>query len=291
MACHDLPIPDLAFRNLALALLRRRPRPSAARSHGPAVQSARRSACRYGAIPLTLALGSAAWIGAQPAQAAPAPAPATSAVVQEILDGKELYIDQQQARVKQRAAAPQAISTRNSRGQLQFQNGAVGRINRLSRLQLGAACFQLDRGQILVSGPQAGCTRSARMSVRGTNYVLEVDEQGAAELSVLEGTVEVTPLQDGEPDPQASPVTVAAGQRLQLSPEGVVITLLQLAAGDYTSILNGPLFEGFRLPLPAMGALDTYIRANVPGVRIPSVPGGSRLPGGYPLPGFIPRLF
>ncbi|MCU0528848.1 MAG: FecR family protein [Cyanobium sp. Prado107] len=248
-------------------------------------------ACRHGAIPLTLALGSAAWLGAAPLQAAPALATATTAVVQEILDGKELYIDQQQARVKQRAAAPQAISTRNSRGQLQFQSGAVGRINRLSRLQLGAGCFQLDRGQILVSGPQAGCTRSARMSVRGTNYVLEVDEQGAAELSVLEGTVEVTPLQDGEPDSQASPVTVEAGQRLRLSPEGVVLTLLQLAAGDYTSILNGPLFEGFRLPLPAMGALESHIRMNVPGVRIPSIPGAGSLPGGLPLPGFIPRLF
>lgn len=224
--------------------------------------------------------------------AKPATMMSSSAVVQEILDGDELFIDKQQARVKQRAAAPQAISTRNSRGQLLFQSGAVGRINRLSRLQLGASCFQLERGQILVSGPQAGCTRSARMSVRGTNYVLEVDEQGAAELSVLEGQVDVTPLQDGEPDPQASVVTVEAGQRVRLSPEGVVITLLQLASGDYTSILNGPLFEGFRLPLPAMGALDTYIRGYVPGVRIPNLPGGSPLPSGPSLlPGFMPRLF
>lgn len=212
-------------------------------------------------------------------------APASTAVVQEILDGNELYIDQRQARVRQRAATPEVISTRNSRGQLQFDSGAVGRINRLSRLQLGVNCFQLDRGQILVSGPQAGCTRSARMSVRGTNYVLEVDEQGEAELSVLEGEVEVVPLRDGEPDPAADAVRVTAGQRLRLSPEGVVLTLLQLAAGDYTRILNGPLFEGFQLPLPAMGALNQYIRGNVPGVRLPGAV-APRLPGVS-----LPRLF
>jgi hypothetical protein len=246
---------------------------------------------RLAAIPIGWALVAALPFAAAPGQAAPAGSPATSAVVQQILDGNELFIDQQQARVKQRAAAPQAISTRNSRGQLLFPTGAVGRINRMSRLQLGVSCFQLDRGQVLVSGPQAGCTRSARLSVRGTNYVLEVDEQGGAELSVLEGEVEVIPLQEGEPAPAASPITVAAGQRLRLSPEGVVLTLLQLAAGDYTSILNGPLFEGFRVPLPGMGALDSYIRANVPGVRIPSLPTGGGLPGGNPLPGFIPRLF
>lgn len=218
-------------------------------------------------------------------------APASSAVVQEILDGNELFIDQRQARVRQRAATPEVVSTGNSRGQLQFATGAVGRINRLSRLQLGVNCFQLDRGQILVSGPQAGCTRSARMSVRGTNYVLSVDEQGAAELSVLEGQVEVMALQDGEPAPEAVPITVEAGQRLRLSPEGVVLTLLQLAAGDYRRILNGPLFEGFRLPLPAMAALDSYIRTSVPGVSIPGLPvtvpsPSQRLPGG-----FMPRLF
>jgi hypothetical protein len=236
-------------------------------------------------------LGSVAGLGGATVQAQPVPTPASSAVVQEILDGNELYIDQRQARVRQRAAAPEAISTRNSRGQLLFQSGAVGRINRLSRLQLGASCFQLDRGQILVSGPQAGCTRSARMSVRGTNYLLEIDERGAAELSVLEGVVEVTPLLDGEPDPQARVVSVQAGQRLRLSAEGAVITLLQLAAGDYRRILNGPLFEGFRLPLPAMAALDSYLRINVPGVSIPGLPvtvpsPSQRLPGG-----FMPRLF
>ncbi|HYP03655.1 MAG TPA: iron dicitrate transport regulator FecR, partial [Cyanobium sp.] len=87
---------------------------------------------------------------------------AESAVIQEILDGKELYIDQSQARVKQKAMAPQQVSTRNSRGQIGFDTGAVGRLNRFSQLKLGRGCFLIDKGQILVSGRQSGCTRSAR---------------------------------------------------------------------------------------------------------------------------------
>ncbi|MFM7361883.1 MAG: hypothetical protein ACKO25_08690 [Cyanobium sp.] len=97
---------------------------------------------------------------------------ADTAVVQEILDGKELYIDEKPARVRERAAAPDVVRTRNSRGQLTFGSGAAGRLNRFSQLRLGSSCFLMEKGQILVSGRQNGCTRSARLSVRGTNYLL-----------------------------------------------------------------------------------------------------------------------
>jgi hypothetical protein len=209
---------------------------------------------------------------------------AESATVQEILDGRELYIDQQQARVKDRANAPQLVSTRESRGQLSFSGGAAGRLNRFSILRLGRSCFLLDKGQILVSGQQNGCTRSARMSVRGTNYVLEVTDSGETELSVLEGSVQVEDLRNGEPTDKP-PTTVQAGQRLRLSPEGVILGLLQLSAGDYGSILDGPLFSGYSVPLPAFGALESYVRSYVPGVSLPSVPFAPSLPrfGGFGL--------
>lgn len=134
-----------------------------------------------------------------PAGIAPAAGAAESAVIQEILDGDQLYVDSRQAKVKQKATAPQQVSTQNTRGQLGFAGGAVGRINRFSRMRLGQGCFLLDKGQLLVSGKQSGCTRSARLSVRGTNYVLEVDDNGESQLSVLEGEVAVEPLKDGEP--------------------------------------------------------------------------------------------
>ncbi|WP_087069329.1 FecR domain-containing protein [Cyanobium sp. NIES-981] len=228
----------------------------------------------------------------------PTPAAAReAATVQEILDGREFYVDGREARVKQRAAAPQEISTRKSRGQIRFDTGAAGRVNRFSQLRLGSGCFLLRQGQILVSGPQSGCTRSARMSVRGTNYILEVREDGQAELSVLEGAVEVEPLrdgeavQDGEPPQDGAPAPstrVEAGQRVTLSPAGVVLTLLRLNAGDYNAIFGGSLFEGFSTPLPAFGSLESYVRRYVPGVNLPSLPVTPSLP----IPGLsFPRFF
>ncbi|MCP9850044.1 FecR domain-containing protein [Cyanobium sp. Morenito 9A2] len=213
---------------------------------------------------------------------------AESATVQEILDGNELYIDRKPARVKEKASTPQQVSTGDSRGQLAFAGGAAGRLNRFSQLRLGASCFLLDKGQILVSGKQNGCTKSSRMSVRGTNYVIEVSESGDAELSVLEGSVEVAPSRDGEPT-GAAPTVVEAGQKVRLSPLGVVLALLKLSPSDYTNVLNGPLFKGFSTTLPGFGSLESYIRSSVPGVSIPGVPGIPLVPS---LPSFsLPRFF
>lgn len=214
---------------------------------------------------------------------------AESAVVQEILDGKELYIDQQQAKVKQKALAPQQLSTRNSRGQILFNGGAVGRLNRFSQLRLGSSCFLMDRGQVLISGSQNGCTRSARLSVRGTNYLIEVNETGESDISVLEGSVEVQALQDGEPS-GAPPSIVEAGQRLKLSPKGLVLELLSLGEGDYERILRGPLFQGFQLPLPGFGALESHLRSRFPALSLPQ-PTLPTVPSA-PVPSFgLPRLF
>ncbi|MEB3331502.1 MAG: iron dicitrate transport regulator FecR [Synechococcaceae cyanobacterium] len=218
-----------------------------------------------------------------------------TAVVQEILDGKELFIDQQRARPLDRAKAPQQLRTGASRGQIGFESGAAGRLNRFSLLRLGHGCFLLERGQILVSGRQAGCTRSSRMSVRGTNYVLGVNDDGSSELSVLEGRVEVEPLRDGEPSGQAATI-VMAGQRLRLSVKGAVLALLGLSEADYNSVLQGPLFEGFRLPLPAYGSLESYLRSRLPGVSLPSLPSAPiplpSAPSVPSVPSFsLPRFF
>lgn len=228
-------------------------------------------------VPMSLQLRLVLTLPLACASVAPSLAQSTkSAVVQEILDGKELYIDQQQARVNQQARAPQLVSTGGSRGQLAFDSGAVGRLNRQSQLRLGSSCFVLDRGQLLVSGKEGGCTRSARLSVRGTNYLLDVNEAGDTEISVLEGEVEVQSSRDGEVLEGQPVTTLKAGERLRLSPEGVVLALLALSSGDYTRIVTGPLFKGFNLPLPAQDALDSYLRSYLPSVPIP---GAGSLPG------------
>jgi hypothetical protein len=118
--------------------------------------------------------------------------------------------------------------------------------------------------------------------VRGTNYLVDVNEAGESEISVLEGSVEVEPLTDGEPTGQPA-TTVEAGQKLRLSAKGVVMAILGLTVGDYNGILGGPLFQGFRVPLPAYGSLEGYLRSKVPGVNLPSVPvSPPSLPFGLP---------
>ena len=201
----------------------------------------------------------------------PSAAATEKATILEILDGEELYIDQKKAVVRQQAATPQQISTKNSRGQLGFEGGAAGRINRFSALKLGRSCFLLERGQILVSGAQNGCTRSARMSVRGTNYIITLSEGGNTELAVLEGTVEVESM--GKKDQKSTPPqTITAGQKLTLTPEGIVLSLLSISASDYNSLLSGPLFTGFQEALPGMADLERYLRTSLPGVSLPSGP-------------------
>lgn len=132
-----------------------------------------------------------------------------------------------------------------------------------------------------MSGKQSGCTRSARLSVRGTNYLIDVSETGEAEISVLEGSVEVEPLVDGEPTGTPA-TTVEAGNKLRLSASGVVLALLGLSVSDYNTILGGPLFQGFRVPLPAYGSLESYIRSRVPGVNLPVPISPPSLPFGLP---------
>lgn len=189
------------------------------------------------------------------------------ATVQQILDAPETYIDQRQAKVKDVATDPQLVRTRNSKVQLQFNSGAAARLTRNSALRLGQACILLESGQMLVSGRQGACTRSVRLSVRGTNYILEAMENGDAAVTSLQGALDVETLRNGEPS--GAPVQVNSGQRLRLLLGPGLTTVIALTPSDYRSILEGPLFRGFDQRLPDQGALEDYLSANVPGVTLP----------------------
>lgn len=191
------------------------------------------------------------------------------ATVQQILDRPELFIDARQARVKDVADEPQRISTRNSRAQVLFSSGAAGRINRQSVLQLGNRCFLLEQGQVLVSGRQSACTRSLRLSVRGTNFIVEAFDNGDAAVTSLQGDLEVETLRDGEAT-AAAPQLVSSGQRLRLLLALGLSTVIDLTPSDYRSILEGPLFRGFDQRLPDQEALEEHLKAKVPGVSLPA---------------------
>ncbi|MCP9930793.1 hypothetical protein KBY82_08355 [Cyanobium sp. AMD-g] len=221
---------------------------------------------------LTALTAALAWPGGSVAS------PVGSAVVQEILDGRELYIEKRQAQVREKAVVPELVRTQNSRGQLGFAGGAAGRLNRFTQLRLGSTCFLLSSGQILVSGPQNGCTRSSRLSTRGTNYLVTLLDGGDQEVAVLEGSVELQPLADGRPLPGA-PILVAGGTRVRLSSQGDVLWQRPLTADDYAAILRGPLFQDFTAPLPGMAALEAFVQRRFPGViAAPPRPAVSRDP-------------
>ncbi|MCP9916327.1 hypothetical protein [Cyanobium sp. ATX 6F1] len=215
-----------------------------------------------------------ALLWAVPTVAAPSTAPtstasSSTATVQEILDGRQVAIEERQVRVGARAQSPQQVSTGDSRAQLAFSSGASGRLNRFSRLRLGSDCFLLGAGQVLVSGKQNACTRSSRMSVRGTNYVLDLLASGELELSVLEGTVAVQTLREGVPTGEP-PVAVLAGERVRLSASGALLSRQLLSAAALREILEGPLVQGFRSPLPDGEALARLARSLASSAPAPS---------------------
>lgn len=260
-------------------------------------------AVRCGASALLLAallpgagLGLAAPVSAAPVSAAPRPAPAAAApasaapaaaaVVMEILDGDQLYIETHRARLREQALSPQQVRTEASRGQLRFDTGASGRLNRFSQIRLGSTCFLLGHGEVLISGRQSGCTRSSRLSVRGTNYVLAVDPSGAAEVKVLEGDLQLERLRAGVPMGEPA-LRLQAGQKAWLSPDGLVRSVAALTAAEVAELLAGPLFRDFRTPLADQAGLQQALQRLYPGLNT-SPPPPSPPPGTSGSPAAVP---
>jgi hypothetical protein len=136
-------------------------------------------------------------------QLAPASAQATQATVKEILDGNQVFIQNGQstrrAAVNDVAGQPQIVRTGNSRTALLFNTGAVARLSPNSLLRVGQ-CANLRRGTILINGAMNACTAGITTGVRGTTYLLEIDESDNQKVTVLEGEVVVTRNTDDDDD-------------------------------------------------------------------------------------------
>jgi hypothetical protein len=128
-------------------------------------------------------------------QLAPVSAQATQATVKEILDGNQVFIQNGQATrraaVNDVAGQPQIVRTGNSRTALLFNTGAVARLSANSLLKIGQ-CANLRRGTILINGAMNACSAGITTGVRGTTYLLEIEDSGNQKVTVLEGEVVVT---------------------------------------------------------------------------------------------------
>ena len=118
------------------------------------------------------------------------------ATIQRIVDGNEVYIDKSQARVKQSAKEGQQISTGSSRTELLFDRRALGYLGKNSLINLGEDCFRLSNGSILINGTQRSCIGSKVLGIRGTTYVLSINEEGGYDLAVLTGKAQISSVSE-----------------------------------------------------------------------------------------------
>ena len=122
------------------------------------------------------------------------------ATVRRLVEGREVYIDRQAARVNQTAGRGQQLSTGKSRAELLFDRRAIGYLGKNSLITLGQECFRLQAGTVLVNGPQSSCLGSRVLGVRGTTYVLSTLADGTYELAVLHGEASVGAATDLAPE-------------------------------------------------------------------------------------------
>jgi len=111
----------------------------------------------------------------------------TSAKVLRIVDGREVYINSAAAQVNQTAEQGSVLSTRKSRAELLFNTRAIGLLGKSSAIQIGAKCFRLESGVVVVNGTQQACLGSRVLGVKGTTYILAREEDSSYTVSVLAG--------------------------------------------------------------------------------------------------------
>lgn len=212
----------------------------------------------------------------------PASAQITQAVIQEILDGDRVFIEETLAVVDAIANFQEKVSTEDARTSLAFSNGAVGRLGPNSQVLIGQ-CIEVQQGLLLASGPANGCTANFQIGVEGTIYVMEVGDEGISQVNVLEGEIVVTG------DPNSDPVTVSQGNRLEINRQGRIGPVRRLSQADVEAILTGVLFDGFQGELPGMARLQRVLQNLYPDLNLPRLP-GFNLPIRRPSRPSIPGL-
>ncbi|VXD18972.1 conserved exported hypothetical protein [Planktothrix serta PCC 8927] len=205
------------------------------------------------------------------------------AIIQEILDGDQVFIQDNQAKVEDQAEFGQIVLTKKSRAGVIFNNGAAGRMDANSVVTVGQ-CVEIKQGQILVSGPINGCIAGFTVGVQGTIYILETTDNNTGNVKVLEGTVQVS-----SSDGTGEPVEVKEGEKVSVL-QGILSQVIPMTPEEIVSILSGRLFSGFTIPVTPEGALYSLCSRLLPGfscstsgIPTPSIPTP-------PVPVPIPRL-
>jgi hypothetical protein len=169
----------------------------------------------------------------------PAMAQISQAVVQEILDGDEVFVQDAKATLNQIAKFNEVVRTEKSRTALVFANLTAGRLAPNSSVSIGQ-CVEVREGQLIASGPVNGCIAGFNVGVQGTIFVMDADDGG--KFQVLEGDIKVSKGSE-------ETVEVTQGQQVAIE-DGKLGEVKRISLEDFVKILKGALFEGFTVPLP-----------------------------------------
>ena len=194
------------------------------------------------------------------------------AIIQEILDGDQVFIEKAIVKVKDKAQFGQVVLTKESRAGMLFNNGAAGRLGTNSSVAVGQ-CVEVRQGTILVSGPINGCMAGITVAVQGTVYVLETTDGKSGKVKVVEGSVKVIPT-----DGSGESVTLKEGEKIDVL-QGILGKIIPMSPEEIVSLLNGQLFSGFQIPITADGALQSACSRLLPGLSCSTTGFPS-----YPLP-------
>ena len=201
----------------------------------------------------------------------PAMAEITQAEIIEILDGSEVTIDNQPAKVNDVARFGQQLRTGNSRVGLVFDNGAAARLGPNSSLNVGQ-CLELQQGQGVFAGPANGCTSGVVAGVQGTIYILEQEQESDGKIKVIEGEVALEQRDNPE---SLEPVNIRQGEKAAISNDKVG-EVERLQAWEFGDILRGILFRGFVGRLPGQERLKGVCKDLFPGLPCPNAGAGER---------------
>ncbi|MEQ9371416.1 MAG: hypothetical protein RIG63_20675 [Coleofasciculus chthonoplastes F3-SA18-01] len=191
----------------------------------------------------------------------------SQAKIVEILGGNQAYIQNKPAQVNAVATLGQTVSTKQARVNLLFNNNAGVRLGQNSALTVGSRCVRLRSGRSVVSGAQ-GCVGSITAVTRGTVYLMELDENEQAQVKVLQGEVALSERYNLW-NPQ--PILLRQGQGINISPEGVLGTVIDLSKAEIEKIFTGALFEGFNIEIPGIDKLEEVLNEQFPQIEIPDV--------------------
>jgi hypothetical protein len=181
----------------------------------------------------------------------------SQAIIEEVIDSNEVYIEQQPAKVEDRANFGQQIATKAALAGLIFNNGASGRLGHHSSMIVGQ-CIEVSQGELLVSGPVNGCVAEMTVIVQGTVYTLEKTSDGSGLVKVIEGRVEVE-----ERSRPGRRRLIREGEWVRIR-RGMLSSPEQIPEAELVKLFNGPLFSRFKRPVLSRKALQALCQRRLP---------------------------